>query len=204
MNGTVSSICCVTTSPRDAPSVWSPIAISGKELTYGHTRKNCDVVVSGGLGCSIMPFRIGVPPEIVLLDLGHPPAVAALRHEAGDDAVERHAVIETFLRQHDDARDMVRRQVRAQLDHDIAFGLAGLGLQVRNGENGEATAGGTRIAGYLIDLIGLRCHKAIAVGVDGMTVNPVGLILPQLIWIQLARSNDEVTLLTIDLIAVHR
>jgi predicted MPP superfamily phosphohydrolase len=31
---------------------------------------NCDVVVSGGLGCSIMPFRLGVPPEIVLVSLG--------------------------------------------------------------------------------------------------------------------------------------
>ena len=86
----------------------------------------------------------------------------------------------------------------------FALRLTGLGLQIRNGKDGEASAGRARIAGYLIDLIGLRCHKAIAVGVDGMTVNPVGLILPQLIWIQLARSNDEVTLLTIDLIAVHR
>ena len=35
------------------------------------TRKaNCDIVVSGGLGCSIMPFRLGVPPEIVLVTLG--------------------------------------------------------------------------------------------------------------------------------------
>jgi uncharacterized protein len=49
---------------------WSPVAVSGKQLTYGHTRMNCDVVVSGGLGCSIMPFRIGVPPEIVLVTLG--------------------------------------------------------------------------------------------------------------------------------------
>ncbi len=49
---------------------WSPIAPSGRELTYGHIRKNCDVVVSGGLGCSIMPFRFGVPPEIVLVTLG--------------------------------------------------------------------------------------------------------------------------------------
>ena len=37
---------------------------------------NCDVVVSGGLGCSIMPFRIGVPPEIVLVTLGGAGAVA--------------------------------------------------------------------------------------------------------------------------------
>jgi predicted MPP superfamily phosphohydrolase len=33
-------------------------------------RVNCDVIVSGGLGCSIMPFRLGVPPEIVLVTLG--------------------------------------------------------------------------------------------------------------------------------------
>jgi predicted MPP superfamily phosphohydrolase len=49
---------------------WSPIAPSGQELAYGHIRKDCDVVVSGGLGCSIMPFRLGVPPEIVLVTLG--------------------------------------------------------------------------------------------------------------------------------------
>ena len=39
-------------------------------IAYGHIRMNCDVVVSGGLGCSIMPFRLGVPPEIVLVSLG--------------------------------------------------------------------------------------------------------------------------------------
>jgi uncharacterized protein len=49
---------------------WSPVAPSGQRLAYGHTRMNCDVVVSGGLGCSIMPFRLGVPPEIVLVTLG--------------------------------------------------------------------------------------------------------------------------------------
>jgi len=49
---------------------WSPAAPSGQRLTYGHIRMNCDVVVSGGLGCSIMPFRLGVPPEIVLVTLG--------------------------------------------------------------------------------------------------------------------------------------
>jgi uncharacterized protein len=51
---------------------WSPIAPSGQRLTYGHIRMNCDVVVSGGLGCSIIPFRIGVPPEIVQVTLGKP------------------------------------------------------------------------------------------------------------------------------------
>jgi uncharacterized protein len=51
---------------------WSPVVPSryAERFAYGHTRTNCDVVVSGGLGCSIMPFRLGVPPEIVLVTLG--------------------------------------------------------------------------------------------------------------------------------------
>jgi len=58
---------------------WSPVVPSryGNRLAYGHMRVNCDVVVSGGLGCSIMPFRLGVPPEIVLVRLaGSGPAVS--------------------------------------------------------------------------------------------------------------------------------
>jgi hypothetical protein len=51
---------------------WSPVAPSGQLLTYGHIRLNCDIVVSGGLGCSLLPFRIGVPPEIVQVTLGKP------------------------------------------------------------------------------------------------------------------------------------
>jgi predicted MPP superfamily phosphohydrolase len=51
---------------------WSPVVPSrhGNRLAYGHTRTNCDVVISGGLGCSIMPIRLGVPPEIVLVTVG--------------------------------------------------------------------------------------------------------------------------------------
>ena len=51
---------------------WSPVVPSryGGRFAYGHTRTNCDVIVSSGLGCSIMPFRLGVPPEIVLVTLG--------------------------------------------------------------------------------------------------------------------------------------
>lgn len=51
---------------------WSPVVPSryGSRFAYGHARTNCDVVVSGGLGCSIMPFRLGMPPEIVLVTLG--------------------------------------------------------------------------------------------------------------------------------------
>jgi predicted MPP superfamily phosphohydrolase len=57
---------------------WSPVVPSryGNRLAYGHARINCDVVVSGGLGCSIMPFRLGVPPEIVLVTVGTRPAMS--------------------------------------------------------------------------------------------------------------------------------
>jgi uncharacterized protein len=51
---------------------WSPVAPSGQLLTYGHVRMTCDIVVSGGLGCSFVPFRLGVPPEIVLVTVGKP------------------------------------------------------------------------------------------------------------------------------------
>jgi predicted MPP superfamily phosphohydrolase len=50
---------------------WSPVVPTRYDkFAYGHSRENCDVIVSGGLGCSIMPFRIGVPPEIGLVTLG--------------------------------------------------------------------------------------------------------------------------------------
>ena len=37
---------------------------------YVLVRERSDLIVSGGLGCSIVPIRIGVPPEIVLATLG--------------------------------------------------------------------------------------------------------------------------------------
>ena len=51
---------------------WSPAVPvkHGMRLAYGHIKLKCDVVVSGGLGCSIMPIRLGVPPEIVQVTLG--------------------------------------------------------------------------------------------------------------------------------------
>jgi predicted MPP superfamily phosphohydrolase len=57
---------------------WSPVVPTRYEkFAYGHSREACDVIVSGGLGCSIMPFRLGVPPEIVLVTLGGAgPAIA--------------------------------------------------------------------------------------------------------------------------------
>lgn len=51
---------------------WSPAVPprNGVRLAYGRVRLKCDLIVSGGLGCSIVPLRVGVPPEIVLVNLG--------------------------------------------------------------------------------------------------------------------------------------
>ena len=56
----------------------SPVVPSrhGNRYAYGHVVEpragggEAHLVVSGGLGCSIAPVRFGVPPEIVLLELG--------------------------------------------------------------------------------------------------------------------------------------
>ena len=56
----------------------SPVVPSrhGNRYAYGHVIEPradgtpADLIVSGGLGCSIAPVRFGVPPEIVLLELG--------------------------------------------------------------------------------------------------------------------------------------
>ncbi|BAU93888.1 metallophosphoesterase [Methylorubrum populi] len=39
-------------------------------FAYGHVREQADLIVSGGLGMSIAPVRLGIPPEIVVIDLG--------------------------------------------------------------------------------------------------------------------------------------
>lgn len=55
------------------PFIGSPVVPSrfGQRFAYGHIVENDrHLLVSGGLGCSIMPVRFGVPPEIVLLELG--------------------------------------------------------------------------------------------------------------------------------------
>lgn len=52
---------------------YSPVTPSayGNRFAYGHVIENGrHLVVSGGLGCSIAPVRFGVPPEIVVLELG--------------------------------------------------------------------------------------------------------------------------------------
>lgn len=50
---------------------WSPVVPSryGNRFAYGHVREQCDLIVSGGLGCSIAPFRFGVAPEIVVVTI---------------------------------------------------------------------------------------------------------------------------------------
>ena len=50
---------------------WSPVVPSRfrNRYAYGHVREQCDLIVSGGLGCSIVPVRMGVPPEIVLVNV---------------------------------------------------------------------------------------------------------------------------------------
>jgi predicted MPP superfamily phosphohydrolase len=63
------------------PLLGRPIVPSafGSRYAYGHIVENDrNLVVSGGLGCSMLPVRFGVPPEIVLIDVGGveaPPAV---------------------------------------------------------------------------------------------------------------------------------
>ena len=55
------------------PFFGSPIVPSryGQRYAYGHVTENeRQLIVSGGLGCSMLPVRFGVPPEIVIIDLG--------------------------------------------------------------------------------------------------------------------------------------
>ncbi|MGE6782529.1 metallophosphoesterase [Ensifer adhaerens] len=52
---------------------YAPVVPSrfGDRFAYGHMVENdCNLIVSGGLGCSLAPVRFGVPPEIVVIDLG--------------------------------------------------------------------------------------------------------------------------------------
>lgn len=52
---------------------YSPVVPSrfGNRFAWGHVREGGrDLVVSGGLGCSIVPVRLGMPPEITVVDIG--------------------------------------------------------------------------------------------------------------------------------------
>lgn len=51
---------------------WSPVVPSrfGNRYAYGHVHEEGrDLVVSGGIGCSIAPIRLGVTPEITVIEL---------------------------------------------------------------------------------------------------------------------------------------
>lgn len=52
---------------------YSPIVPSayGNRYAYGHVvEQGCDMIISGGLGCSMVPIRFGSPPEITVIELG--------------------------------------------------------------------------------------------------------------------------------------
>lgn len=52
------------------PPVWTPSAY-GARFAYGHVvEQGRHMIVSGGLGCSNVPVRLGVPPEILRVTLG--------------------------------------------------------------------------------------------------------------------------------------
>lgn len=60
---------------------YSPLVPSryGNRYAYGHVVEDeRHLIVSGGLGTSILPVRFGVPPEIVVIDLGARPEAAGL------------------------------------------------------------------------------------------------------------------------------
>lgn len=55
------------------PFLGRPIVPSqyGERYAYGHVEEEGrHLIVSGGLGCSTLPVRFGVPPEIVLIEVG--------------------------------------------------------------------------------------------------------------------------------------
>lgn len=54
---------------------WSPVVPSrfGNRYAYGHVVEGGrHLVVSGGIGTGLMPVRLGMPPEITLVELGAP------------------------------------------------------------------------------------------------------------------------------------
>jgi predicted MPP superfamily phosphohydrolase len=55
------------------PFVWPDFVPSayGARFAYGHiVEHGRNLIVSGGLGVSSIPVRLGVPPEVVRIELG--------------------------------------------------------------------------------------------------------------------------------------
>jgi predicted MPP superfamily phosphohydrolase len=52
------------------PPVWVPSRY-GARFAYGHiVERDRHMIVSGGLGCSKVPLRLGMPPEVLRVELG--------------------------------------------------------------------------------------------------------------------------------------
>lgn len=52
---------------------YAPVVPSrfGDRYVYGHVQEGRrNIIISGGLGCSGLPIRVGAPPEIVVIELG--------------------------------------------------------------------------------------------------------------------------------------
>jgi uncharacterized protein len=57
------------------PLIWPRLVPSayGARYAYGHiVEDHRQMIVSGGIGTSIVPLRLGVPPEIVRVELQGP------------------------------------------------------------------------------------------------------------------------------------
>jgi predicted MPP superfamily phosphohydrolase len=66
------------------PGLWQHFVPSkyGARYAYGHVvEDNRHLIVSGGIGTSGFPARLGVPPEIVLIELGGETASAQADHQ---------------------------------------------------------------------------------------------------------------------------
>jgi uncharacterized protein len=60
------------------PLLWPHLVPSryGARFAHGHiVERDRHMIVSGGLGTSFAPVRLGVPPEIVHVEIGSPAAV---------------------------------------------------------------------------------------------------------------------------------
>ena len=113
----------LTTSPQ---TVYWP-----SRLAFGaNMMKNCELAVSGSVvrAAPMVPRTkwVGVNSALRSGRSEPPPAgagrVAALRHEAVDDAMEGRVVVEALLGERLDPLDVVRREVGAELDDDAAGG----------------------------------------------------------------------------------
>ena len=61
---------CASTTPSIAVPSFVPSRY-GARFAYGHiVEGNRHMIVSGGLGTSFAPVRLGVPPEIMLVTVG--------------------------------------------------------------------------------------------------------------------------------------